>query len=185
MKKYLLLMLSLVLVSCENKEITQTPLSAIRQQYPNVINMTGVPLNNFPKTEHEFYPFVDLGAWHAHYLPSMEDTSTWGGFTGPLYIAEEYGVFLSKSFAILELYTNNTLLDFAQTKPTFTSYPGGLFQNYQAQDITIDQELIFINNRTSLVKVTLSNKTDTPIDIQVNLRGTLYSYKDDASLEAS
>lgn len=152
-------------------------------QYSNVINMRGVPTNTFPQTEHEFFPFVDMGAWHAHYLPTYQDNTVWGGFTGPLYIAEEYGVYLSKAFAILDLYADDQRVDLSKSKASFISIPGGLLQNYSLDNLDISQELIFINNRTSLIKVEITNKTDKNISAQINIKGDINSYKDDSYLE--
>ena len=184
MYKLLIIILLVASVSCVKQKATYQ-ISEERLKYPNIINMSGSPYNNFPETRHEFYPFVDLGAWHAHYLPTQEDKSAWGGFTGPLYIAEEYGVFLSKAFAILNISTNNQAVNLADFQATFTALPGGLFQKYESENLDVNQKLIFINNRTSLVKVTLSNKSSQEITTEIGLSGNLYSYKNDAYLESA
>ena len=184
MYKLLIVILLAIPLSCGKQE-ARYQISEERLKYPNVINMSGLPYNNFPETRHEFYPFVDLGAWHAHYLPTQEDKSAWGGFTGPLYIAEEYGVFLSKAFAILNISTNNQAVNLADFQATFTALPGGLFQKYESENLDVNQELIFINNRTSLVKITLSNKSSQEITTEIGLSGDLYSYKNDAYLESA
>ena len=152
--------------------------------YSNIINMSGAPTNTFPKTEHEFFPFADKGAWHAHYLPTKEDNTVWGAFTGPLFIAEEYGVYLSKAFAILDIYTNESYIDLKDSTATFTQIPGGLLQEYDFENINIKQELIFINNRTSLIKVEIENKTTDKINANINIKGTINSYENDSYLTA-
>nr|WP_297297452.1 hypothetical protein [uncultured Brachyspira sp.] len=50
-------------------------------------------------------------------------------------------------------------------------------------NLDISQELIFINNRTSLIKVEITNKTDKNISAQINIKGDINSYKDDSYLE--
>lgn len=179
MKLYNLLFINIFIMACsQNYKI-----SAERLKYANIINMSGVPTNNFPQTEHEFFPFADLGAWHAHYLPTKDDKTTWGGFTGPLYIAEEYGVYLSKAFAILDMTVNNHYINWANAEAAFTAIPGGLLQEYQIDQLNIHKELIFINNRTSLIKVKLSNQSSQNLTINVKLKGNIFSYKNDAYLE--
>lgn len=182
---YFFIFTLIFLYSCSSGNIKNEnyKISDIRMQYSNVINMRGVPANNFPQTEHEFFPFVDMGAWHAHYLPTYEDSSVWGGFTGPLYIAEEYGVYLSKAFAILDLYADDEKIDLSKSKASFISIPGGLLQNYSLDNLDISEELIFINNRTSLIKVEITNKTGKNISLQVNIKGDINSYKNDSYLE--
>jgi len=179
--KILVLIGVLLLTNC--MQIYQYKISQERLKYPNIINMSGVPNKIFPNIEHEYFPFSDLGAWHAHYQPTYEDKSIWGGFTGPLYIAEEYGVYLSKAFAIMELYINNEKFDFENSIAKFTSIPGSLLQKYTGSNLIVDKELIFINNRTSLVKVTLSNiSSNNKMSIQIDFNGEVYSYKNDAFL---
>ena len=97
--------------------------------YSNIINMSGAPTNTFPKTEHEFFPFADKGAWHAHYLPTKEDNTVWGAFTGPLFIAEEYGVYLSKAFAILDIYTNESYIDLKDSTAHLLKYQVVYYKN--------------------------------------------------------
>lgn len=183
--KYLLVLSLLFIYSCGSSEELGDTMSEVREKYPDVINMTANPTNNFPQTRHEFYPFADLGAWHAHYLPTLDDKSNWGGFTGPLIIAEEYGVFLSKAFAVLDFNINSEKLSLADSEAKFTSYPGSILQEYKTENIDINQELIFINNRVSLVKVIVSNKGTDSIDLKVDIKGGIYSYEDDAYLENS
>ncbi|MGL4676122.1 MAG: MGH1-like glycoside hydrolase domain-containing protein [Brevinema sp.] len=156
-------------------------ISGERLKYPNIINMSGAPQGVFPQTEHEYFPFSDLGAWHAHYQPTMEDKSLWGGYTGPLYIAEEYGIYLSSSFAKMSLAIDDSPVEFATA--SFTTIPGSLLQHYTSSDLIVDKELIFINNRTSFVKVSLSNLSSNAIKIKVSFSGTLVSYKNDSYLE--
>ncbi|WP_297297454.1 hypothetical protein [uncultured Brachyspira sp.] len=69
---YFFIFILIFLYSCGsgNSKKENYKISDIRMQYSNVINMRGVPTNTFPQTEHEFFPFVDMGAWHAHYLPT-------------------------------------------------------------------------------------------------------------------
>ena len=69
MYKLLTIILLIFSSSCVQQKITYQ-ISEERLKYPNIINISGSPSNNFPKTNYEFYPFVDLGAWHAHYLPT-------------------------------------------------------------------------------------------------------------------
>lgn len=67
--------------------------------YNNSINIFANPtievydenLNN------KYNIFSDRGAWHGYYLPDNKDL--YGGFPGPLIIAQEYPINLSKNIS--------------------------------------------------------------------------------------
>ena len=49
----------------------------------------------------KYNPLLDLGAWHGFLLPASD--SEWGGFTGPMVIAEEYSLFFASELDKLTL----------------------------------------------------------------------------------
>lgn len=178
-----LLIVSVVLFSCYQKKINiARHMSKERKQFVNSLDYSGAPASAQPEEFHILTPFSDLGAWHAHYLPSSTDKTTWGGFTGPLYIAEEYGLYLSKAFAVLSLQEEGQQIDLSTFTPEWNGYPGMLSQSYQSEKLTLEQDLIFVSDRTSLVRNTIANNTDSELKIDLTLSGDIFGYKGDQSL---
>ena len=102
-----------------------------------------------------------MGAWHAYHLPRIEDRDYYGGFTGPLYIAQEYGIWLSKSFNRIRIYDaeNEKEIKLANCKePELSYYPGLLVQKYDMEDFILILELRFVTNRTALVTTKIKTK---------------------------
>lgn len=50
----------------------------------------------------ESFP-IDLGAWHGYYLPKQGEDRLLGGFAGPVIIAEEYPVNLSRAISRIKI----------------------------------------------------------------------------------
>ncbi|MFG3256861.1 trehalase family glycosidase [Streptomyces sp. NPDC048172] len=135
--------------------------------YADVLDMRGVPETAHPGGEKEedgnpVNVFADKGAWHAYALPDEKEKKSWGGFAGPLYIAQEYPWWLSDSFSKLRLTEEGKPLDLgAGGKPEFTALPGVLRQSYQLDEnlrLTID--LRYATDRTALVRARVSNTGD-------------------------
>ncbi|MFJ4876844.1 MGH1-like glycoside hydrolase domain-containing protein [Streptomyces sp. NPDC088745] len=103
--------------------------------------------------------FADRGAWHAYALPEAGDTAAYGGFTGPLYIAQEYPWWLSRAFSRLRLTESGQPLDLAAGgAPRFTSQPGRLLQSYDlGGGLRLEMELRFSSRRTALVRAEIRN----------------------------
>ncbi|MFD9905397.1 glycoside hydrolase, partial [Streptomyces sp. NPDC059063] len=148
--------------------------SAAPSSYENVLDLQGVPK---AAETGEFNPvnvFADRGAWHAYALPSASDPSTYGGFTGPLYIAQEYPWWLSKSFSRIRLKEAGKAIDLAAGgAPRLTSLPGLLRQSYRLDGLRLTLELRFATDRTALVRARIRNAGHTPRTLAADWTGTL------------
>lgn len=74
------------------------------ERYADVLDLHGTPAQAYPGDARGNNPitvFADLGAWHAYALPRPADRP--GGFTGPLYLAQEYPWWLSDGLTRLQL----------------------------------------------------------------------------------
>ena len=114
--------------------------------FANVLDLQGVPsvaLPGDPATDvNPIGVFADRGAWHAYALPKAGDTSSYGAFTGPLYIAQEYPWWLSKGISHLTLSENGRAIDLASaTDPVFTSLPGMLQQSFDVDGLHVVMQL--------------------------------------------
>ncbi|CAM5284765.1 lipoprotein [Streptomyces spiroverticillatus] len=102
--------------------------------YSDILDRSGSPAAAHPDEadgrNNSVNVFADRGAWHAYALPKTGDTAAYGGFTGPLYIAQEYPWWLSKAFSRIQLTESGKQLDLtAGGAPRFTSQPGRLLQS--------------------------------------------------------
>ncbi|QCX74290.1 Glucosidase YgjK precursor [Streptomyces sp. YIM 121038] len=142
--------------------------------YENVLDLEGVPKAASPGEFNPVNVFADRGAWHAYALPEADDPTTYGGFTGPLYIAQEYPWWLSRSFSRLRLKEAERTLDLAGGgAPRFTSLPGLLRQGYRLDGLDLTLELRFATDRTALVRARVHNSGRTTRTLAADWSGGL------------
>ncbi|MFF8614153.1 trehalase family glycosidase [Streptomyces sp. NPDC015350] len=130
--------------------------------YADVLDLHGTPTTAQPGDGDDNNPvtvFADRGAWHAYALPENGDTDAYGGFSGPLYIAQEYPWWLSKSFSRIRLTERGNTLDLAGGgEPRLTSLPGRLRQSYDlGRGLRLTLELRFATDRSALVRAEVRN----------------------------
>ncbi|MFH9068723.1 MGH1-like glycoside hydrolase domain-containing protein [Streptomyces alboflavus] len=142
--------------------------------YANVLDLRGVPTAAQPGEFNPVNVFADRGAWHAYALPKADDPATYGGFTGPLHIAQEYPWWLSKSFSRIRLTEAGKALDLgAGGAPRLTSLPGALRQTYRLDGLRLTLDLRFATDRTALVRARIHNTGRTPRTLGAAWTGTL------------
>lgn len=177
--------ISFLLFSCSTKEKNNNK-NINRESYKNILNLQGEPkeFTYFaPRKETDklgtnyINSFVDLGAWHGYYQPEYGKYSMYGGFAGPFYLAEEYAANLSDSFNKIEIINKatNEKYNLSTSKVKFDYIPGKLIQSYSLKDMDLVLELIYVTNRTALVKTIITNKTDKDLNISLNWSGKLYN----------
>ncbi|HEY3501168.1 MAG TPA: trehalase family glycosidase [Actinocatenispora sp.] len=130
-------------------------------EFADVLDLHGVPDAARPPDNNPLSVFADRGAWHAYGLPVPGRTAEYGGFTGPLYIAEEYPWWLSRAFGTLRLADADTgaAIDLADDPvPVLRSLPGRLTQSYAVGGLTVRLTLRYASDRTALVRVTVTNR---------------------------
>lgn len=135
--------------------------------YADVLDLHGTPAAAQPGDDEDNNPvnvFADRGAWHAYALPKAGDEDAYGGFSGPLYIAQEYPWWLSKSFSRIRLTEHGRTLDLAGGgAPRSTSLPGRLLQSYDlGRGLRLTLELRFATDRTALVRAEVRNTGPAP-----------------------
>lgn len=142
----------------------------------NTIDRTGVPFayQSFDAYQNQqFNPLFDLGSWHGFLLPNTSDT--YGAFTGPLVIMEEYGVYIADKMDKLTIFDLSNQREFSldNAKKSIYSLPGSLHQSYIFEELTITLSLYFVSERTALIKTVLQNSTNNPLNLRVNWSGEL------------
>ncbi|MFI6060008.1 MGH1-like glycoside hydrolase domain-containing protein [Streptomyces sp. NPDC051286] len=146
--------------------------------YADVLDLHGTPAAALPGDDEDNNPvtvFADQGAWHAYALPKAGDQDAYGGFSGPLYIAQEYPWWLSKSFSRIRLTENGRALDLAGGgTPRFTSLPGRLVQSYDlGHGLRLTLELRFATDRSALVRAQVRNTGSAPRTLGADWTGSL------------
>lgn len=144
--------------------------------YDNVIERAGVPLamKNYDKYANQrFNPLFDLGSWHGFMQPNKTDY--YGGFTGPMIIAQEYTLNLASQLERLSLVNTNTRepYNLSSAIVSFNNAPGQLSQRYDFNDLSLILTLNFVSSRTALVSTTIINHNDTPLDLALTWQGQL------------
>lgn len=173
-------LLSLLLLIFEVSALSDDSMGATRKvqentRYINLIERQGVPKQHqdFDKFGNQrFNPFFDLGAWHGFLLAERHQSGA--SFNGPMIIAQEYSLFIAETLEELSLsWANGEKILFKEENKRFSSFPGGLMQEYMTDELSLKLTLHFVTNRTALVATEIKNKTSEPIRLDLNWQGKL------------
>ncbi|GAA4533433.1 MGH1-like glycoside hydrolase domain-containing protein [Amycolatopsis samaneae] len=144
--------------------------------YPDVLDRRGTPERAEPPKSNPVNVFSDAGAWHAYALPAAGDTAHYGGFTGPLYLAQEALWNLSAAFTRISLADAETgaAIGFpAEPAPETHAYPGHLTQTYRLPGLELGLDLRFVSDRSAMVRARVRNVSAHPRAIRVSWAGEL------------
>lgn len=169
------------------------------EDFGNVLNIFANPGDNiygrYTATNYSgtnnYNNFSDMGAWHGYYLHDLEATDLYGGFAGPVIIAEEYPVNLSDAISkIVVSSQDGSVYDLTEASVDAVYYPGRLVQSYEFDEFLLKLELIMGTNRSAVIKTSIENKTDAPLELQLKWKGKIFDrfqgrYDLGASLEAT
>ncbi|GIG68333.1 MGH1-like glycoside hydrolase domain-containing protein [Phytomonospora endophytica] len=149
-------------------------------EYPDVLDLRGTPTEARPPSDNPISVFADLGAWHAYALPAAP--TEYGGFTGPLYIAEEYPWWLSKAFNRLTLADADNARPVelaADPAPRIHAHPGRLSQSFTVDGLRVELELRFASDRTAFVRARITNRGRETRRIRPSWGGSLLRHTAD------
>ena len=166
----------------DGQTVTQQTVGERAQQFPNVLNVYADPGQVLYGTysTNKYNNFADLGAWHGYYLHEQDATHLYGGFAGPVIIAEEYPVNLSGAISRLQLTDKEgNVYDLTKAKAEGTYYPGRLVQTYELDELKVTMELVYGSNRTAVVSTTIENKTDGALELNLAWTGDIYQQTGD------
>ena len=143
--------------------------------YANVLDRRGVPAamrDTGPEGHQRFSPLFDHGSWHGYLLP--EDTSSYGAFTGPMVVAEEYSVYLASALERLAIIdADGKARDWGRAQVTVWSSPGVLRQRYQFADLAVTMTLRFASARTAVITTTLTDLSGHARRLRLRWSGAL------------
>ncbi|MEV6525630.1 glycoside hydrolase [Longispora sp. NPDC051575] len=149
-----------------------TPAAGPTEEFRNVLDLRGLPTVARPPSDNPLNVFADNGSWHGYGLGVA------GGFSGPLYIAEEYPWWLSQVFSRVALTDATTGASIPLTQVSADSLPGLLRQVSSSGDgITLTLELRFVSGRTALVQGSVRNDGARARRVAVSWSGTLLRHE--------
>lgn len=153
------------------------------RDYINLLNLGASPKKYiYDENFNNIYNnFSDLGAWHGYYLPSYESQELYGAFPGPLIIAEEYPLNLSDYISKIKIEDadSNFQYQLVDGQVSFNYYPGRLEQIYELPYLRVVLQLIFITNRSALIKTEIINVSSKALNLRVSWNGRVFdSFKD-------
>ncbi|PJE78439.1 Glucosidase YgjK [invertebrate metagenome] len=174
---------AILLSGCQNAPDNTHHNSLQLSEFKNVLNRRGNPSALFDTDEYSnlrYNAFVDAGAWHGHLLPDTPEG--YGAFGGIMLVTQEYANYIAdQSFDVLSVQNNKTHqhISLSQAKKAeIYSTPDALHQDLIFDDFDVHMTLRFATNRTSLLKTTLTNKTDTSLDLALQWHGKLLDNAD-------
>lgn len=149
-------------------------------EYRNLLDISARPsvsLNDEYATN-KYNVFSDKGAWHGYYLPRDEDVDLYGGFLGPLIIAEEYPSNLSECISKIRIFNKDRDQYYKLRESKIFKleyYPGKLFQKYNLKDFILELELIFASNRSALIKYKIKNISNEILKLKISYEGSIFN----------
>ena len=160
MKQLLYLFICILLIGCfNNTSKKQLSLDYLKLS-KNILDYNITPKSKFDKSG---LMFSDQGAWFAYSFPKEASESI--GFTGPFLMTQQNGVWLATTFADLIIKENNQYLNFKNDR--FSSYSSHLEQSFNNTNVTVEQELVFKNGHTSLLKTIIKNNSSKDLNLQL------------------
>lgn len=147
--------------------------------FSNVLNVSANPTDLLYGTysTNKYNNFSDQGAWHGYYLPEVGATNIYGGFAGPVIIAEEYPVNLGDTISkiVVTNADNGQKYDLTNANVSFDYYPGKLVQTYELDDFKLTLDLIFASNRTALIETKIENKKSEDLNLNLEWTGNIFN----------
>ena len=139
----------------------------VQGDYRNVLN-----ISNWPQGIREGISlFSDMGAWHGFsFIPDSAGMA--GGFSGPMSMASNYAV--GSYTAVASVVVNGVLQEATNAIVEKSYFPGRMIQSFTWETLTLTQEIVFVNNRTSLLRTRVRNMGG-PKEVKVTYEGSFFT----------
>ncbi len=99
--------------------------------------------------------FSDWGAWHSYSFAVKNNQI--GGFVGPYLIESENELVADAALRFMPIEKTDTLVPKKLADITQTYLPGRIQQAYTLAQLTIEQTLEFVSNRSAVIRYTIKN----------------------------
>ncbi len=154
-----LIIIILLISACKVQESKEADLQS---KFVNVLDIKKIPssINDL-----EAFGFSDMGAWHGYSLPEIDSTNYLGGFCGPL-LMKNNGTWLgNKSSQLVLMDENNQAIKWLKDSTKLNYFPGKLEQILKTSELSINQNLVFADNRTALITSSITNVSDKSLSL--------------------
>jgi len=131
--------------------------------YANVLDLAGSPDS---ARDASAFAFSDLGAWHMFGLPDPGDAAG-AGFTGPLLLAGG-GLWVGRALLGFRAWRggDDDPLTWTPAPGGGDSYlPGRLHRHLLAEGMDLALDLVFVSERSALVRAILANTGSEPLNL--------------------
>ena len=156
MKKALTIIITISLFGCSS-EPKKAVTSDILDYSKNILDYSITPKND---RDRNGLMFSDQGAWFAYSFPDSSAVNT--DFSGPFLMTQENGVWSSESLAFLNGTFGEKLIYFDESTIKYqNAYASHLEQFKSNDDLSLKEQLVFLNGNTALIKYELTNTTDS------------------------
>lgn len=156
------ILIALLLVSCSDDEEIVRDYSP--SDYPDILSIRGNPEKEDRLNTSLFF---DMGSWTGYAL--REEAVT--GFAGPYSLRTRKWVLKASSQVSCRI--DGKEADFTQVGKTF--YPGHLSQEFNAEAITLSQEMIFATANHAAIQTTLTNNSSEDVVLNLILSGEAFA----------
>lgn len=140
----------ILLVACKSQSSVNIQIS---KDFKNVLNIKKIPKDKYDLSA---FGFSDQGAWHAYSLPHEDSSDYQGAFVGPL-LMKMWGTWLAPKGSKLVIKNDGLKEEFITEKTELNYFPGKLEQQLSTGNFDVKRELIFIDDRTSIVRSNITN----------------------------
>ena len=139
----------------------------VQADYRNVLN-----ISNWPQGIREGVSlFSDFGAWHGFaFIPDSVGMA--GGFSGPMSMASNYAV--GSYTAVASVVVDGVLQEVTNAIVEKSYFPGRMIQSFTWETLTLTLEIVFVNNRTSLLRTRVRN-TGGPKEVKIIYEGSFFT----------
>lgn len=168
MKKFFLGLIAIsIFISCSHERSSE---EINRDNFIDVLNVKNTPVA--AKDWGSFF-FTDKGSWFGFALPSPNDVSLYGSFTGPFLTT--HGRWVAPVIQKLSLLVNGERFNSALIDNYISEYlPGKLYQSYTYKNLAIETDLIFSSDQTALTRIKITNNSDREISCSIGLEGDIF-----------
>jgi glucosidase len=144
------------------------------KEFPNILNVRNIPVQ---ADDWSSFCFADKGAWFGFALPTLESKEYYGSFSGPFLMTN--GRWFSDraaGFFIEDVYTGKQWDLTTALRKEIVYYPGRITQTFTFVSLQVRLELIFVSNKTALLRATLRHITPGVLLVRCGWQGKSFTH---------
>jgi glucosidase len=171
--QYTTILILILCTNCKQNTTTQPSNSKFKhlEYSKNVLDYRITPKDSADRSG---LMFSDQGAWFGFSFPDTISNNI--GFSGPFLMTQQNGVWSSPILSHLLIYSghhDDRMINYKKDLISQSSYNSHLEQNFKNKNIELFQKLIYLNGHTALQKMTITNTSDSPLELNVSIQGSV------------